>query len=149
MSVEDLLSPSGLTVKQLKFCIDYIKCGCNLSAVAEMNGYSSANASKYLKDPHVMNFLLGKMAEMEKKFDVTFEEIYSELWRIKKLCVPDAAVDLEGTNPKVAISALAEMNKMKGNYAASRIELTNKEDPDIKAGHKLSEEYLKEHEKEL
>lgn len=120
-----------LTVRQLKFCQYYlqeegdIKSRVKTAAVAA--GYSERcawNSGNYiLNQPHVQKFIRKHMKEIEKKVGDLLQWKTKKLVQITEICVPGdqtEGIDPKDINATAAISAIAELNKMHGDYAPTK-----------------------------
>lgn len=111
-----------LTMKQLKFCEAYIENGGDSRKAAIEAGYAESSASVsanyQLNQPNIQKFLKSKMKPVEKKIGITFEWKMKKLKKIVDNKIPDDSEIIEDAS--VAIQAIAEMNRMQGDYAPTK-----------------------------
>ncbi len=124
-----------MTPQQRKFVDAYLLCGCVKSAAIEA-GYSPDTAtfagSRVLKKKWVKLYMDNQVKKIEEKFGIDFD------WKVGKLkqCVELGMPAVEEVKflsleekallkPAVAISAIAELNKMQGDYAPVKSETVN------------------------
>ena len=118
--------PRGLTLRQKKFVKFYVESG-NGTEAAIKAGYSencaSVIASENLKKPKVERAI----KEEERRIDAEHE--VSIGWRLEmlKAIVQEGA---SGSSLSAAVSALAEINRMTGGHAPTKIAETDSEGND-------------------
>jgi phage terminase small subunit len=112
-----------LTLKQKLFCEEYLTNGRMARQAAIKAGFAESSAAtratNMLDLAHVRNYLKYRMEKQSKEIESTFD------WKLKKLTnvtnkfIPD---DIEHIGKGVAygLSAITEMNKMEGHYAAEK-----------------------------
>ncbi len=114
-----------LTPMQYTFCSTYIKNGFNAYQAAVHAGYSEKYAltqtKKLITNPLVKERITQAFAKVDDKLGVAFEWRVSKLKRIVNAIVPDDEhEEIKLVHGKVAIQALAEINKMYGDYAPEK-----------------------------
>lgn len=131
-----------LTLRQAKFCEEFLTNGCDAIAAARSVGYKDPRMSSrrmLASNPKVKAYISKKVKKMEKEFGVTFDWKVKKLKKIIELTVPDDAENKSEINASAAISAIAETNKMQGHYSAEKIITTNlNADIDVKKVHDLT-----------
>lgn len=137
-----LKTSSGLPARQQAFCDAYLTNGYKSKEAAVAAGYSiksaGAQAANILAEERVKNYIDARLDKLkgsaEKKIGLTFEYKLRALKRI----IEEFVVNKETLAPrevKVAITAIAEANKMQGHLAAQKMEVTNlDEDEDVISG---------------
>lgn len=77
----------------------------------------------------MQEYIAKRVDEVSRKMQIGFEEKRRKLWYIADTCAPDdlkPLIDKNGNlvmkipDPKTAVSAIAEMNKMDGDIAAEK-----------------------------
>lgn len=114
----------SLTSRQYEFVKHYIKNGFNAKQACLSAGYSEGTSntmgSKLLNNP-VIKAMLGRSLERaEDKLLITFEYKLSKLKRIIDQYVPDEGDIGSHEQANVVIRAIAELNKMNGDYAPDK-----------------------------
>ena len=119
-----------LTQKQFDFCSSYIKNGFNAYQAALSAGYTHNYAN--VKAPLLLQHPIIK-ARIEKAYDKTENQLGLDWqWKLKKLqrvineFIPDDSTKRLNTfETGIALKAIAELNKMHGDYAPDkRISMT-------------------------
>jgi len=120
-----------LTIKQEKFCQEYLKCGNASEAYRKSynagkmaTGTINTNAKTLLKNNPVAIRIEELRNRVEKKAFATFDQKRDLLWNLAIKCAQD---DLENDKPKQAaavVAALAELNKMDGDLATIKTEIS-------------------------
>lgn len=119
--------------RELDFCNAYVKLNNNAEQAMLAIGYSPTTARKQaylmLKRPEVKERIEKIMAKLEEKTLVTYEwkvkklqEIIDSSFKVKKKVIDDVTGEevLVPEFSKVAIQAMAELNKMQGHYAPTK-----------------------------
>jgi len=126
-----LATKTHLTEMQEKFCEEYLKNGRHLANAARVAGYAKttlySTPHKLINKPHIKKYLDSRLAAVRKEYKVDFDYKIGKLAKVVKAYLPenDDLSDPEGTRValekvKVAISAIQELNKMQGDYAAEK-----------------------------
>ena len=110
-----------LTTRQAKFVDLYIETGnayqsyCRAGyACNSSNRYvADVNACRLLKTAKVAAAVSDRLEEHCKSSMVRFETKRLALWKIAQEC--------HETDPKAAVAAIAELNRMDGHYADSKV----------------------------
>jgi phage terminase small subunit len=112
---------SGLTTKELMFCMEYLKNGQNATKAMITAGYKTTARGEKTNDvlnrPHIRRYLDIRLKSIEKKEIATME------WKLDKLV--GITERTEDAKPQVAISAISELNKMQGHYSPTVVQQTN------------------------
>lgn len=138
-----------LTKMQVSFCQNYIANGFNAYKAAIEAGYSHDKARKgvtqFLQKPEIKNAIqeasqASKISIVEK-LGITFDWRAGKLRQIIESIVSDTEVRQQYA--KTAIAAIAELNKMTGDYAPDKslrlnVDMTKERLKDVK---KAYEEY--------
>jgi len=110
-----------LNNKQILFCLEYIKNGCN-GTQAYINTYTKStydtaksNANKLLKRDDVKQYIEHLKQEQYNKCNIEIDEIQEHLITIVR---DDNIFSLVTTNDR--LKALDMLNKMKGNYIVQK-----------------------------
>lgn len=105
-----------ITDKEKRFCLEYIANNFNACDAAKKAGYSEEyylkNSYKLPKKLRIKEFIAERIAETEKKLEITFE------WKLLKL--KNIIEDFHKVEPKTAINAISELNKMQGHYSPEK-----------------------------
>lgn len=127
-----------LTPKETLFCKFYLSNGFNATQAAISAGYSKncprQLATRLLSKAHIRRYLDKRMAEIEKKLDITFEQKMELLWKTAQRCYGPSDEDIEKLRigeevlktfefqPSSLVSTIAELNKMQGHHAPQKTE---------------------------
>lgn len=108
-------TPTG---KQKLWC-EYYAVSFNAKDAAEKAGYGTGNTAavkghENLHNPVVKEYLDSLLAEQRKELSITKEQLIGDLMQIK--------AKHQDTDPRVAIQAIGEINKMLGHYTPTQIE---------------------------
>jgi len=102
-----------ITEKQKKFCEAYLANGRNARAAAREAGYGKSYAGnksgEILKSTIVKQYLRKRLQKADKQLEATFD------WKLRRL---KQIADSHENN--IAVSAIAEMNKMQGHYSPDK-----------------------------
>jgi phage terminase small subunit len=125
-----------LTPKQRIFCKAYLANGYNATQAALTAEYSKKYAdrigSQQLAKPQVKRFLKCRMAQVEKKLDITFEKKALLLWKAAQRSYGPSDEDVEKLKagedikfffkfePASLVSSIAELNRMQGHHSAEK-----------------------------
>jgi phage terminase small subunit len=123
MSTKVLIS-KVLTPMQYSFCSEYVRNGGNAKQAALTAGYSASysqyKAPALVFKPHIAKRMESAIKRVESKLDVSFEWRINKLKRLVNDIIPDDDSPIKTTQGKVATQALAEINKMYGDYAPEK-----------------------------
>ena len=123
-----------LTEPQKIFCDAFIANGKKLRAAALTAGYSpviaAVYANKLMKKPHIKKYIDGKLKETKHNYKVNFEYKIKKLGSIIEEMLGEDRRDekfkkLSPEHARVAIIAIAELNKMQGDHSAEKHINTN------------------------
>jgi len=116
-----------LTPLQVSFCDNYIRNGFNAKQAALDAGYSepyARQASLIIKNNPVISDTIDKaiktaQRDILKQCGATYEARVRKLWKVVEHTIPE---DNDPIHPYVknAIAAIAEINKMSGDYAPDK-----------------------------
>ncbi len=113
-----------LTQKQYSFCTEYVKNGGNAKQAALKAGYSESyshfKAPSLIHEPRIAQRMEASIRRVEQKLDVSFEWRINKLKRLVNAIIPDDDSQVKITHGKTAVAALAEINKMYGDYAPEK-----------------------------
>lgn len=140
--------PNGLTIKQTKFCQNFIIHPHNATQSAIAAGYSPHIAktigSRLKTNPKVQKYLKSLQSDLENQMTVSYEWKLNKLKQIVEAFI-ESKEDLSPHKVNSAIQAISEMNKMQGHYSAERhVNFNIKTDPDLQQ----LEDLIKQHGKE-
>ncbi len=148
-----------LTSKQQKFCDTYLINGLNATAAAREAGYSEKSCASIainaFKSNHIKNYINNrqlKIREKQMNLGVTFDYKINKLKMIADLAMPEDAKSIKEINASATIQAIAELNKMQGDYAAEKRVNTNVNfdaDSDIQKTKELVNRLIEENQKEF
>ena len=130
-----------LTLKQQRFVEEYIQNGANATQASKTAGYAgnpvtlASVGSENLRKPQIRQAIAQRQASLRRKVVGKTQERLQSLWQI----VLDGTEMMDVTHhktgeviyrkmvdPKAAISAIAEMNKMTGDHAPHRAEVNQR-----------------------
>ena len=132
---------NGLTRRQVLFCEKYLTNGHNITKAAFAAGYGKHGVKEasvigwhYLRGKTrtaelMQKYINDRVEDVSREMQIGFEEKRKKLWYIADTCAPDDLepfIDKDGRlvqkipDPKTAVSAIAEMNKMDGDLAAEK-----------------------------
>ena len=147
-----LRKPNTLSEKQFKFCHAYLSNGWNATKASISAGDTKKNASRnaylYLKRKPVVEYLKSQKRIMERIMTDNFTWKLSKLKKIIDLCVPEESVVGDQINPSPAISAIAEMNRMEGDYFSERQQDKKTTDEEMEKVKEYSEELTRLYEEQ-
>lgn len=110
------------TMKQTKFVQEYIKNGGEAKSALLASGYSqltTKDPQRILQSDGVRQELEIANKKLRAQIEIDFKYKYEKLKKIIDEYIPDHG-DLIPDKVKVAITAIAEMNKMSGDYAPNK-----------------------------
>jgi hypothetical protein len=159
--------------KEKDFCQHYLTNGNIGYKAAEAAGFSKAYAphaaARMLRNPHVLDYITrlskNSVIEFEKHDDhlggkakvslAPRGKMITREWKLRKLklivdlCVPDLAARKEEINASGGLNAIAEINKMQGEYPAEKKQVMNLNmDADIGTITKMVNELIDKNQKE-
>ena len=118
------MTKKPLTTKQFTFCNEYVKNGGNAYQAALKAGYSDTysqfKAPSLIHKPQLAERMETALRRVEHKLDVSFEWRINKLKRLVNAIIPEDDGKIIVAQGKVAIQALAEINKMYGDYAPEK-----------------------------
>lgn len=140
--------PNGLTIKQTKFCQNFIIPPHNATQSAISAGYSPHIAktigSRLRTNSKVQKYLKSLQSDLENQMTVSYEWKLDKLKQIVEAFIENKE-DLSPNKVSSAIQAISEMNKMQGHYSAEKhVNFNIKTDPDLQQ----LEDLIKQHGKE-
>lgn len=113
-----------LTLKEKRLVDHYVICGEKKEAAIRA-GYSRGGAHvlgcRTLQKPPVQEYLQEKLNKVNQKMDISKEWRLGKLKQIADSFVSQEKQILDSKEAKVAVSAIAEINKMEGDYAPTKI----------------------------
>lgn len=141
--------PNGLTIKQTKFCQNYIIPPHNATQTAIFAGYSPHIAktigSRLKANPKIQAYLKSLQADLESQMTVSYEWKLDKLKRIVEAFIENKE-NLRSNKVNSAIQAIAEMNKMQGHYSPEKhVSVNIKTDPDLQQLENLINQHGKEY----
>lgn len=124
-----------LTDCQLDFCEEYLDNALeNLEFCAERSGSTLEEATKFLKLKDVKRYLNYRKKQIEKTcrgVPMDYKCKLMKLAKVADVCIPDNAEVAEQFN-SMGLTAIAEMNKMSGDYSPTKTTNVNVSlDPDV------------------
>lgn len=123
-----MTSERSLTQMQFKFVREYISNGCNGYQAAIKAGYSETYARiqthQLINKPHIRERIIKAYERMNERQDkaifMSLQERCKILNQIIYDIIPQDGSEPKRTHYKVALSAIAELNKMSGDYAPDK-----------------------------
>lgn len=140
---------SGLTDKQKRFTKEYLANGHNGKRAAIAAGYSKNTATEMayenLSKPHIKAHIEESMREIHDKIGATIEWKAKMLKKCADRCMPTD--ESKRFMPVSMIASIAELNKMAGDYAATKTEssVNLSVDEDVQKAREISREIKKEY----
>lgn len=127
-----------LSVRDINFLDALMKHNGNVSKAADEVGYNPKHgdvlAKRVFANPEAQVYITAQHEKTAAEFRWTYEEKMQTLKRITELAVPATAESIKDTLPGAAIQAIAESNKMQGDYSAEkRVNVNVNVDPDLQA----------------
>jgi phage terminase small subunit len=117
-----------LTFKQQRFVKAYLCNGGNALQAALTAGYSKRSAPQIsvenMQKPLIKDYLLQQRKLMERKAGLTPEYLYGKLKDCIELSITEEEGKKELKNHNALLGAISEVNKMQGNYAKEKTEVT-------------------------
>jgi phage terminase small subunit len=110
------------TMQQTRFVQEYIANGGEAKSALLASGYSQLTAKdpkRILQSDGVRQELEIANKKLRAQIEIDFKYKYEKLKKIIDEYIPDTG-DLIPDKVKVAITAIAEMNKMSGDYAPNK-----------------------------
>lgn len=151
--IVDFKDHHGLTIKERLTVQNYLTNGYNKTQAAISAGYSKDSAKsiayKIFLKPALLEYMRLLMEEAAAKQGITIDWILGKLREGVNRSIIDCPEELdaemkkyimEKTDVRSAVSAISEINKMMGNYAAEKkqVEMT----------HDVTDELVKKYEKD-
>lgn len=145
------MSEVKLNLRQRAFCDEYLINGHNAYQAAIKAGYAHQTAktlpTRWLRNPPISVFINNRIIKVQEKAGVTFDWKVRKLQRIVDAFTPDDDELPTAEGARVAIAAMAELNKMQGDLAAEkRVTVNIGVDSDVK---KVQQLLLEKHRKEF
>lgn len=137
-------SMTGLSTRRRKFCRAYLISGCDARQALRAAGYKTTNDDgarkqvyQLFQSPGVKEYYSELVKRMEEREGLTLDFLYKTLREIIDICVPEFKEDSATQEEKAAravwisenvsgcVKAIAEINKMQGNYAPAKTDNNN------------------------
>lgn len=140
-------STYGLKEKERKFCAWYLKLGSAAKAAIQA-GYRNPNYGyRLLKNPVFkiyLNYLKSRMSDQDS---VTLNWKLDQLKKVVECAFDGRARQNEHSeiDPKAAIAAISEMNKMQGHHAPTEVKNSSTHGLDMEQFKALCEQHRKEY----
>lgn len=140
--------PNGLTIRQTKFCQNFIIPPHNATQAAISAGYSPHIAKtigyRLKTNPKIKEYLKSLQSDLENQMTVSYEWKLDKLKQIVEAFI-ESKENLISSKVNSAIQAISEMNKMQGHYSPEKhVNFNIKTDPDLQQ----LEDLIKQHGKE-
>lgn len=125
------MAHKNLTGKQEAFVRHYLANGGNGTDAARQSGYKGSDsvlsgiARENLRKPQIAELMASEREKLKQTTGATAEAKRTLLWHIAKTCSKRAEDDVKLVDPKAAIGAIAELNKMDGDLAAIKTDNKN------------------------
>jgi hypothetical protein len=146
--VPEYFASLGMRLKQreLQFLNEYLKCG-NKKQAAVLSGWKEdnalASANRILAKQPAKEYLIREREKAARRAGWEYDAKLKKLKQIAVSCVPDAEHDVVPKKAMVAISAIAEANKMEGHYSAEKhVNVNVGIDTDMEEAKRLAQELL-------
>lgn len=144
-----------MTLKQTKFCEEFLKNGWNAGAAARAAGYSSGsdytNKGRIMElsnNPRIVQYLEGRVKKMTDELQLPLDYIMRKLKWVIDHCI-DESKDIQKELLAPGLSAIREVNTIQGNYAAEkRINITVDGDKHLEHVKRLMERAIEDNKKE-
>ena len=140
--------PNGLTIKQTKFCQNFILPPHNATQAAISAGYSPHIAKtighRLKTSSKVQGYLKSLQTNLENQMTVSYEWKLNKLKQIVEAFI-ESKENLSSSKVNSVIQAISEMNKMQGHYSPEKhVNVNIKTDPDLQQ----LEDLIKQHGKD-
>jgi phage terminase small subunit len=140
--------PNGLTIKQTKFCQNFILPPHNATQAAISAGYSPHIAKtighRLKTNSKVQGYLKSLQTNLENQMTVSYEWKLNKLKQIVEAFI-ESKENLSSSKVNSVIQAISEMNKMQGHYSPEKhVNVNIKTDPDLQQ----LEDLIKQHGKD-
>lgn len=113
-----------LSIRELAFCWAYLQNGCNGRKAAQLLGSakpcSAAMGANLLAKPHVKGYIEKHMRKFEEKMGISVEWKLRLLKETAEASYNGDAHPLGKVNATGVVNAIAEINKMDGDYAPTK-----------------------------
>jgi hypothetical protein len=140
-----------LTQKQLTFLNMYLKSGDKRYSIAYA-GFPVKNAlaaaNRILVKPPAQEYLAKAREKAAQVVRWEFDAKIKKLKQIALVAMPDSAKDFKGKSPDIAIRAIAEANKMQGDYSPEK-RVNMNIDTDIEEAKKLTRELIEKYRRDF
>ncbi len=114
-----------LSEKNKLLALEYIRNGGNAYQAAitiGMTEYAAkSSAHRILKVPYVKDYIEKQMKQIEDNLGITFEWKLRKLKTVVEQAIPNEEVPVDKDLGKLAVTCITEMNKMQGDYAATKV----------------------------
>jgi phage terminase small subunit len=141
----------GLTAKQFKFAESYLSNGHNIHAAARACGLKHVcNGSRMLKLPKVTAYINNRLQKTKEAY-MDFDYKIEKLKKVIDDFIPESTEELVPKKVSVGLQAVAEANKMQGDYAAEKrinVNANMELDPLVKATQDLLENLIVKNKRE-
>lgn len=137
----------GLTARQRKFVLEYLKNGGNGAAAIISAGYETKNpavrANTLLEAPHVKDFLNNRRSILNRRALLTAEDKLERLQHVMNRAIP-LHEDLKSKEEvELGLKAMDMSNRMQGHYAADK-QVNVNIDSTLEKVRELTQELIKE-----
>lgn len=142
-----MIMKRSLTLQQQAFVNNYIRNGFNAFQAAINAGYSDnyarVKSSKLIGHPTIKEQIKQACITAEERSTVSWEWRMNKLKSIVEAFVPEDKSTMRPANARAAVAAIAEINKMTGDYAPDKklsltVDLTKKR---LEEARKVYEEF--------
>jgi phage terminase small subunit len=141
----------GLTPMQFHFAENFLNNGHNTKNAAIACGLKhSCNGTRMLNIPKVKAYIDSRLKQTNELYQLDFDYKIKKLKKVIDKAIPEE-LDKIGKEVSIGIQAVAEANKMQGDYAAEKrvnINANVELDPLIKATQDLLEDLIKKNERD-
>jgi phage terminase small subunit len=109
-----------LTKQERLFCENYLLEGSGHAAALKAGYKGQATASRLLLKPHIREYIEKRQAHICSEYNVKFGEKIKKLMDIIDGLTPEEIKKIKPDAARVIIMAIAELNKMQGDYPAEK-----------------------------
>ncbi len=141
-----------LNQREITFVNEYLATG-NKRQAAVMAGWKEDNAlaaaNRILKKAPAKEYLTREREKAARRIGWEYDAKLKKLKQIALVAVPDRAKKIKDMAPMVAISAIAEANKMQGHYSAEKhVNVNVGVDVEMEEAKRLAQELLEKNKRE-
>ncbi|NHJ41463.1 MAG: hypothetical protein FK731_15640 [Asgard group archaeon] len=109
-----------LSIKEKKFCEFYLEKENAFSAALAAGYKGSGSGCRLIKKPEILEYIKNRQVDISHAFTIKFEEKVKKLVDIIEGLTPEEIKSIKPEPARVIIAAIAELNRMQGDYPAEK-----------------------------